>query len=69
MLHVARWEAGDLSDPMAVIEAINQLGYGLTMGIQTRIDSRAAQLARAACMLIATQLEQWLVCSLLVEKA
>jgi RHH-type proline utilization regulon transcriptional repressor/proline dehydrogenase/delta 1-pyrroline-5-carboxylate dehydrogenase len=48
VLHVARWEAGDLSDPMVVIDAINQLGYGLTMGIQTRIDSRAAQLALAA---------------------
>jgi RHH-type proline utilization regulon transcriptional repressor/proline dehydrogenase/delta 1-pyrroline-5-carboxylate dehydrogenase len=33
---------------MVVIDAINQLGYGLTMGIQTRIDSRAAQLALAA---------------------
>ena len=48
VLHVARWGSGNLTDPMAVIEAINQLGYGLTMGIQTRIDSRANQLAQAA---------------------
>jgi RHH-type proline utilization regulon transcriptional repressor/proline dehydrogenase/delta 1-pyrroline-5-carboxylate dehydrogenase len=35
-------------DPMAVIERINALGYGLTLGIQTRIDSRALALAAAA---------------------
>jgi RHH-type proline utilization regulon transcriptional repressor/proline dehydrogenase/delta 1-pyrroline-5-carboxylate dehydrogenase len=35
-------------DPMAVIERINALGYGLTLGIQTRIDSRAQALAAAA---------------------
>jgi RHH-type transcriptional regulator, proline utilization regulon repressor / proline dehydrogenase / delta 1-pyrroline-5-carboxylate dehydrogenase len=35
-------------EPMQVIEQINALGYGLTMGIQTRIDSRAAALANAA---------------------
>lgn len=43
-----RWGSGDLADPVAVIDAINQLGYGLTLGIQTRIDSRAAQLTQAA---------------------
>ena len=35
-------------EPMQVIEQINALGYGLTMGIQTRIDSRATALASAA---------------------
>jgi RHH-type transcriptional regulator, proline utilization regulon repressor / proline dehydrogenase / delta 1-pyrroline-5-carboxylate dehydrogenase len=35
-------------DPMQVIEQINALGYGLTLGIQTRIDSRATALAKAA---------------------
>lgn len=44
VLHVARWGG----DPLAVIEAINRVGYGLTLGIQTRIDSRAEALARAA---------------------
>ena len=32
----------------AAIAQINALGYGLTLGIQTRIDSRALRLARAA---------------------
>jgi RHH-type transcriptional regulator, proline utilization regulon repressor / proline dehydrogenase / delta 1-pyrroline-5-carboxylate dehydrogenase len=35
-------------DPMEMINRINQLGYGLTLGIHTRIDSRAAQMAEAA---------------------
>ncbi len=48
VLHIVRWGSGELSDPMAVIEQINALGYGLTLGIQTRIDSRAQALARAA---------------------
>ena len=44
VLHVVRWSG----DPVAVIDQINALGYGLTLGIQTRIDSRAQQLAHAA---------------------
>jgi RHH-type proline utilization regulon transcriptional repressor/proline dehydrogenase/delta 1-pyrroline-5-carboxylate dehydrogenase len=44
VLHVVRW-AGD---PLAVVAQINALGYGLTFGIQTRIDSRALRLADAA---------------------
>jgi RHH-type transcriptional regulator, proline utilization regulon repressor / proline dehydrogenase / delta 1-pyrroline-5-carboxylate dehydrogenase len=48
VLHIVRWGSGELSDPKAVIEEINRLGYGLTLGIQTRIDSRAQALARAA---------------------
>ena len=44
VLHVVRWR-GDVD---AVIEQINALGYGLTLGIQTRIDSRALRLAHAA---------------------
>jgi RHH-type proline utilization regulon transcriptional repressor/proline dehydrogenase/delta 1-pyrroline-5-carboxylate dehydrogenase len=44
VLHVVRWKG----DPLKVIEQINALGYGLTIGIQTRIDSRAQQLAHAA---------------------
>lgn len=44
VLHIVRWNG----DPADVIAQINALGYGLTIGIQTRIDSRAQALARAA---------------------
>ena len=44
VLQVVRWGG----DPMAVVRHINALGYGLTLGIQTRIDSRAQALALAA---------------------
>ena len=48
VLQVVRWGSGPLSTPEAVIAQINALGYGLTLGIQTRIDSRAQALAAAA---------------------
>ena len=41
---IVRWGG----DPAAVIDQINALGYGLTLGIQTRIDSRAQALAARA---------------------
>jgi RHH-type proline utilization regulon transcriptional repressor/proline dehydrogenase/delta 1-pyrroline-5-carboxylate dehydrogenase len=44
VLHVVRW-SGNID---AVIAQINALGYGLTLGLQTRIDSRALRLASAA---------------------
>jgi RHH-type proline utilization regulon transcriptional repressor/proline dehydrogenase/delta 1-pyrroline-5-carboxylate dehydrogenase len=44
VLHIVRWSG----DPLAVIDRINALGYGLTLGLQTRIDSRAEQLAARA---------------------
>ena len=44
VLHIVRWGG----DPGEVIEEINRMGYGLTLGIQTRIDSRAEALAREA---------------------
>ena len=44
VLHVYRYK----DDTHAVINQINAMGYGLTLGIQTRIDSRAQQLAAAA---------------------
>jgi len=44
VLHVVRW-GGDAD---AVVTQINALGYGLTLGLQTRIDSRAERLADAA---------------------
>jgi RHH-type proline utilization regulon transcriptional repressor/proline dehydrogenase/delta 1-pyrroline-5-carboxylate dehydrogenase len=46
VLHIVRWGG----DPQAVIDEVNALGYGLTLGIQTRIDTRAQALAcRAHC--------------------
>ena len=44
VLQIARWN-GDVD---AVMREINALGYGLTLGIQTRIDSRAQRLAKLA---------------------
>jgi RHH-type proline utilization regulon transcriptional repressor/proline dehydrogenase/delta 1-pyrroline-5-carboxylate dehydrogenase len=44
VLQIVRWSG----DPAAVIAQINALGYGLTLGIQTRIDARAQALAAAA---------------------
>lgn len=44
VLHVVRWSG----DPQAVIDRVNALGFGLTLGIQTRIDSRAQSLAARA---------------------
>jgi RHH-type proline utilization regulon transcriptional repressor/proline dehydrogenase/delta 1-pyrroline-5-carboxylate dehydrogenase len=50
VLQVLRWGPGclGLETPEAVVKAINGLGYGLTFGIQTRIDSRAQALAASA---------------------
>ena len=48
VLHIVRWGSGALQQPAAVIAQINQLGYGLTLGLQTRIDSRAQALAAQA---------------------
>jgi len=44
VLHIVRWRG----DPLAVIDQINALGFGLTLGIQTRIDSRAQAMAARA---------------------
>jgi RHH-type proline utilization regulon transcriptional repressor/proline dehydrogenase/delta 1-pyrroline-5-carboxylate dehydrogenase len=44
VLHVVRW-GGEVQD---VVRQINALGYGLTLGVQTRIDSRAQRIADAA---------------------
>ena len=44
VLQVVRWTG----DPHAVVDQINALGFGLTLGIQTRIDSRAESLASRA---------------------
>ncbi len=44
VLHVMRW-GGDIE---TLVHAINALGYGLTLGIQTRIDARAHRIAALA---------------------
>ncbi|OOG45192.1 L-glutamate gamma-semialdehyde dehydrogenase [Polaromonas sp. A23] len=44
VLQIVRWSG----EPQKVIDQINALGYGLTLGVQTRIDSRAQALAAAA---------------------
>ena len=43
ILHVVRYRSRDLD---ALLEAINAKGYGLTLGIHTRIDSRAQYIAQ-----------------------
>lgn len=45
VLQVVRWQASQLDQ---LIDDINRLGYGLTLGIQTRIDSRARYIAARA---------------------
>jgi RHH-type proline utilization regulon transcriptional repressor/proline dehydrogenase/delta 1-pyrroline-5-carboxylate dehydrogenase len=44
VLQVVRWSG----DPAQVVASINALGFGLTLGLQTRIDSRAQALAAQA---------------------
>jgi RHH-type transcriptional regulator, proline utilization regulon repressor / proline dehydrogenase / delta 1-pyrroline-5-carboxylate dehydrogenase len=44
VLQIVRWSG----DPAEVVAQVNALGYGLTFGVQTRIDSRAQALAHAA---------------------
>ncbi|MES2944868.1 MAG: L-glutamate gamma-semialdehyde dehydrogenase, partial [Pseudomonadota bacterium] len=48
VLQIVRWGSGELPTPEAVMDQINALGFGLTLGIQTRIDSRAQALATRA---------------------
>lgn len=53
VLHVVRWgpgtaARGGAADVEALVGQINALGYGLTLGVQTRIDSRAKRVAHAA---------------------
>ncbi len=43
VLHVIRFKAGGLD---AVIESINHTGYGLTLGVHSRIDSQAQYIQR-----------------------
>ena len=43
VLHVCRYKARDLEK---TVDAVNGTGFGLTMGLHSRIDSRARALAR-----------------------
>lgn len=43
ILHVVRYRASELD---AVLDAINATGYGLTLGVHTRIDARARHIHR-----------------------
>lgn len=45
VLHVIRWKSGELDQ---VIDQINATGFGLTLGLQSRIDTVAEQVARRA---------------------
>lgn len=45
VLHVVRWKSGDLD---GVIDQINATGFGLTLGLQSRIDTVAEQVAAKA---------------------
>ncbi len=45
VLHIARYRASELND---VIDAINATGYGLTMGIHSRIDATCQQIRARA---------------------
>ena len=45
VLHVLRWKANDLDK---VIDAINATGYGLTLGIHSRIDDTVEHIVRRA---------------------
>ncbi len=45
ILHVIRWKSGQLDQ---VIAAINATGYGLTLGLQSRIDTTRAYVERHA---------------------
>jgi delta 1-pyrroline-5-carboxylate dehydrogenase len=44
VLQVVRW-TGDIE---GLVERINALGYGLTLGVQTRVDGRAERVAACA---------------------
>jgi RHH-type transcriptional regulator, proline utilization regulon repressor / proline dehydrogenase / delta 1-pyrroline-5-carboxylate dehydrogenase len=44
-LHVIRWKADELD---AVVDAINATGYGLTLGIHSRIDETVERIVRRA---------------------
>ena len=48
VLHVVRWGSGETATAEAVVEQVNALCYGLTLGVQSRIDGRALHVAGRA---------------------
>lgn len=49
VLHVVRWGPGTSApDVESLVAQVNTLGYGLTLGVQTRIDTRAQRVASLA---------------------
>jgi delta 1-pyrroline-5-carboxylate dehydrogenase len=49
VLHVVRWGPGQAAKTVdEVVAQVNALGYGLTLGVQTRIDTRAERIAATA---------------------
>ena len=46
-LHVARYQSDKLDQ---VIDAISDSGYGLTLGLETRIDETVERVRRSACV-------------------
>ncbi len=49
VLHIVRWGPGQAAKTVdEVVAQVNALGYGLTLGVQTRIDTRAERIAAAA---------------------
>ena len=45
IVHVVRYAAAELDN---VVDAVNAMGYGLTLGVHTRIDSVAQRIAARA---------------------
>ena len=45
ILHIMKFKAGNIQ---GVVEEINKLNYGLTLGVHTRVESRADEIARTA---------------------
>ncbi|MDG1248104.1 MAG: bifunctional proline dehydrogenase/L-glutamate gamma-semialdehyde dehydrogenase PutA [SAR86 cluster bacterium] len=45
ILHIMKFKAGKIQ---GVVEEINKLNYGLTLGVHTRVESRADEIAHAA---------------------
>ena len=68
-LHVVRWKSDELDD---VIDAINDTGFGLTLGVHSRIDATIEHIAKRAKVGIRTstaiKLPRWWTCSRLVGR-
>ncbi|MEF3394026.1 aldehyde dehydrogenase family protein, partial [Campylobacter jejuni] len=45
ILHVVRWRSSELAQ---VVEAINATGYGLTLGVHSRVDSTIERILERA---------------------